>query len=50
MKNDQNENKQKQIEEMTKIWAAADDYGRGYLQGTINAVIAMADVKDKQPS
>lgn len=36
------EQRKKQIEEMTDIWTAGDDYSRGFLEGTINAVIRMA--------
>ena len=41
MKKDEN-NRSKQIEEMTSVWSIGDDYVRGYLNGVIEAVTHMA--------
>lgn len=38
------ENKKKdQVDKMTEIWAKADDYGKGYLDGIIETVMRMAE-------
>lgn len=38
----QEKTRQSQIEEMTSIWAAGDEYSRGFLDGVIKTVINMA--------
>lgn len=38
------ENKKKdQVDKMTEIWAKADDYGKGYLDGIIETVMRMTE-------
>lgn len=38
-----------QMEEMSKIWENSDSYEKGYLDGTIHAIVTMAhrDIKSK---
>ncbi len=44
-----NEDKRKeQIEEMTSIWAAGNEYGKGYLNGIIDAVVRLASRNDEK--
>lgn len=44
-----NENRKKQIEEMTSIWASGDEYSRGFLNGIIEATIHLASRQEERP-
>ncbi|PXV87337.1 hypothetical protein C8E03_11098 [Lachnotalea glycerini] len=35
------------LERMAEIWGKSDEYGKGYLQGTINTLAAVANTSKK---
>ncbi len=43
-----NEDRKEQIDEMTSIWAAGNEYGKGYLNGIIDAVVRLASRNDEK--